>query len=230
VPLAATRTTSPVFGESAGAKSVCLHLVSPGSRGLFNRAIVESGLCTVPGLTLSLDETQGDQYAQAMGCTDATMTLSCLRALPAQTVTSGPPNPPAQLPSAVTCVSASLADAKLATGYCARTADAFGTLASTPLAPLASKAFHSAELPYVFGDKYLLGSVPPANQPLVDAIEGYWTRFAKAGDPNGSSDPMWPAYATATDTHMGLDVTIATGTGLEKASCDFWDANSILAP
>ncbi len=34
-----------VVGESAGGLSVCLHLVAPGSRGLFRRAISESGLC-----------------------------------------------------------------------------------------------------------------------------------------------------------------------------------------
>jgi para-nitrobenzyl esterase len=35
-----------LFGESAGAVSVCLHLIMPGSYGLFQRAIMESGPCT----------------------------------------------------------------------------------------------------------------------------------------------------------------------------------------
>ncbi|MEU8438030.1 carboxylesterase family protein, partial [Streptomyces sp. NPDC029216] len=35
-----------VFGESAGGLSVCAHLVSPGSAGLFHRAIVQSGSCS----------------------------------------------------------------------------------------------------------------------------------------------------------------------------------------
>jgi len=34
-----------IFGESAGAFSVCYHLVSPSSRGLFHSAIMESGSC-----------------------------------------------------------------------------------------------------------------------------------------------------------------------------------------
>lgn len=34
-----------LFGQSAGAFSVCTHLASPGSRGLFARAIMESGAC-----------------------------------------------------------------------------------------------------------------------------------------------------------------------------------------
>ena len=32
-----------IFGESAGGSSVALHLVSPLSKGLFQRAIVQSG-------------------------------------------------------------------------------------------------------------------------------------------------------------------------------------------
>jgi len=37
-----------IFGESAGALSVCSHLVSPKSAGLFTRAIIESGACNGP--------------------------------------------------------------------------------------------------------------------------------------------------------------------------------------
>ncbi|MFD9333389.1 carboxylesterase/lipase family protein [Streptomyces sp. NPDC060028] len=35
-----------VFGESAGGLSVCMHLTSPASAGLFHRAIVQSGSCS----------------------------------------------------------------------------------------------------------------------------------------------------------------------------------------
>lgn len=34
-----------LFGESAGARSVCAHLVSPASAGLFHRAVLQSGPC-----------------------------------------------------------------------------------------------------------------------------------------------------------------------------------------
>lgn len=39
-------TNVTVGGESAGAWAVCAHLVSPGSKGLFERAIIESATCT----------------------------------------------------------------------------------------------------------------------------------------------------------------------------------------
>src|SRR6185295_17294518 len=35
-----------IFGESAGSADVCYHVASPTSRGLFHRAISESGGCT----------------------------------------------------------------------------------------------------------------------------------------------------------------------------------------
>ena len=37
-----------VFGESAGGNSVCTLLISPLAKGLFHRAIIESGSCAGP--------------------------------------------------------------------------------------------------------------------------------------------------------------------------------------
>ncbi len=37
-----------LFGQSAGAWSVCYQLTSPGAAGLFQRAILQSGACTTP--------------------------------------------------------------------------------------------------------------------------------------------------------------------------------------
>ncbi|MBZ5699842.1 MAG: carboxylesterase family protein [Acidobacteriia bacterium] len=92
-----------------------------------------------------------------------------------------------------------------------------------PIPQLAGQAFHSSELPYVFGDNYLLGSVPEAGLPLVGTMEGYWTRFAATGDPNGGSDPSWPPYAASSDTNINLDTTVTVDAGLEKDICNFWD-------
>jgi len=66
-------------GTSAGAESVGLHLVSPGSSGLFHRAIVESGSPTVRWMTHAEGTTQGDAFAAALGCTDPTQVLACMR-------------------------------------------------------------------------------------------------------------------------------------------------------
>jgi para-nitrobenzyl esterase len=343
-----------IFGESAGGKSVCLHMLSPGSRGLFSKAIVESGLCLAPGLTLAASEAQGDRYATAMGCSaDAGSSLSCLRALPPTTIINGPATAPPQLPGGLFYQDSStslsfqpnidgtfLTDQPAAlfaankeapvpvlqgsntdegilfqiaalgpytsvtteTDYVAALTRTFGPNASmiaaqyplaggdagapaadsgapgdagaggvvayatpdealthvtgdslfvcqarrlerilsanapktylysfsgpltgVPIPQLQGVAFHSSELPYVFGNSYLLGSVPDAGASLVGAMEGYWTAFAKTGDPNGGSNLMWPPYTTAGDQNINLEPTLSVSTGLDKANCDFWD-------
>jgi para-nitrobenzyl esterase len=71
-----------IAGESAGAGSVCMHTVSPGSRGLFQRAVSESGGCTAPDTTdrAALDA-QIAQFASDHGCSGDD-TLECLRGKP----------------------------------------------------------------------------------------------------------------------------------------------------
>jgi para-nitrobenzyl esterase len=69
-----------VAGQSAGAWSVCAQLTSPGSRGLFTRAIMESGACSdALYFQPAKAEQQGDALAAAVGCTGAGV-LECLRA------------------------------------------------------------------------------------------------------------------------------------------------------
>jgi para-nitrobenzyl esterase len=73
-----------VFGESAGGMSVHAHLASPKSRGLFDRAIVQSGAYSLTQPTLAAAEVEGRAFADAVGC--VTQDAACLRALPVTTV------------------------------------------------------------------------------------------------------------------------------------------------
>ena len=75
-----------IFGESAGAGSVCRLLVSPPAKGLFQRAIVESG--SGYGFNRRLRETRGGQesmekvgqdLAAKLGCDKAADPLAALR-------------------------------------------------------------------------------------------------------------------------------------------------------
>jgi para-nitrobenzyl esterase len=66
-------------GTSAGGDSVGLHLVSPGSAGLFHRAIVQSGTPTVRWPTVAEAAAQGDAFAAALGCTDPSLAPGCMR-------------------------------------------------------------------------------------------------------------------------------------------------------
>lgn len=69
-----------IAGASAGGHSVGLHLVSPGSQGLFDRAILQGGFPSYLWRTREDGEEQADALATGLGCTDAAQVLSCLRA------------------------------------------------------------------------------------------------------------------------------------------------------
>ena len=74
-----------IFGESAGGISVLYHLVSPGSAGLFGRAIMESS-DDGASLPLATAETLEQPVVAAPGCGTATDVAACLRALPVETI------------------------------------------------------------------------------------------------------------------------------------------------
>jgi para-nitrobenzyl esterase len=83
-------------------------------------------------------------------------------------------------------------------------------------------AFHSAEIPFVFGlDTFPLGKVG-SSAGLSEVIQGYWTRFAATGNPDGDGVP-WPAH-DASDQLIAFDVPVAARAGYKTAACDFWDA------
>ncbi|MBO0862942.1 MAG: carboxylesterase family protein [Chloracidobacterium sp.] len=56
-------------------------------------------------------------------------------------------------------------------------------------------AFHSSELPYVFGNLKLINRPwEPIDRRLSETMMAYWVNFATAGDPNGQGLPQWPAF------------------------------------
>ena len=82
-------------GQSAGAQSVGLHLVSPGSQGLFHRAIMQSGFPSIRWRSHVDAQSQGEQFAATLGCaqTDPTLLLACLRSKTRdQVLLARPPN------------------------------------------------------------------------------------------------------------------------------------------
>jgi para-nitrobenzyl esterase len=314
-----------LFGESAGAISTCIHLVSPASRGLFARAIVESGPCSMAPFTSAADaEAQGQTLARALGCDgagdgarDDAAVRACLRskstaavqnalkAKEAIVVGSGvswfpvvdgvvlPERPGALLArgesAPVPLIVGANADEGtlfLALGAKIETEeDARGALGSqlTPAQvdrlamryPFASNpklaftqglgdffvcdarrlaraqaatgqptflyhftrafdflypnlgAFHSAEIPFVWGNPYVVFELKDEERPLSAAMQTYWTRFARAGDPNAGAAAgavAWPRYQATTDRHLQLDLTIAPGEHLRSDACDFFDS------
>lgn len=77
-----------IFGESAGAMSVCTQMTSPLSKGLFQQVISESSLFIDRGLLMHATrplvqaERIGQRYATNLGCGGATDVLAAMRAKP----------------------------------------------------------------------------------------------------------------------------------------------------
>lgn len=81
-----------LFGESAGAASVGMHLLSPPSRDLFHRAVLQSGAPNGPWATVGMGEARrrATLLAGLVGCppggagSNDTELVACLRTRPAQ--------------------------------------------------------------------------------------------------------------------------------------------------
>ena len=98
-------------------------------------------------------------------------------------------------------------------------------LDGTPIGPTvtAAGAWHGQELLPLFRHMMIASYTPSAGElALSDAMDGYWSRLAAAGDPNGGGAPSWPAY-DASDTLLQLDDTPTVAAGARTAQCDFWD-------
>ncbi len=69
-----------IAGQSAGGLSVLAQMVSPGSRGLFQKAIIQSGSFALNQRPLADAEAADEAFAAQAGCPD--QTAACLRQLP----------------------------------------------------------------------------------------------------------------------------------------------------
>ncbi len=78
------RKNVTIFGESAGGLSVLSQLASKDAKGLFARAVVESGSYNLTQTPLASAEAAGDAFAAKAGCTSDV--AACLRKLPVQTI------------------------------------------------------------------------------------------------------------------------------------------------
>jgi para-nitrobenzyl esterase len=98
-------------------------------------------------------------------------------------------------------------------------------------------ALHSMEIPFVFGSLngpgygrlYNRRNIGPA-QDLSRAVMGYWTNFAKTGDPNGPGLPEWPRYDSSTRNLLVLDTSIHVEQAKVDARCAFWEDYSKTHP
>ena len=75
-----------IAGQSAGGLSVLAQMVSPGARGLFQKAIVQSGTFALNQRPLAAAEASGEKFAQSVGCAD--QSAACLRSVPVSDLVS----------------------------------------------------------------------------------------------------------------------------------------------
>ena len=75
-----------IAGQSAGGLSVLAQMASPGARGLFQRAIVQSGTFALTQQPLATAGAAGQKFAQSVGCPD--QTAACLRSVPVSDLVS----------------------------------------------------------------------------------------------------------------------------------------------
>jgi para-nitrobenzyl esterase len=69
-------------------------------------------------------------------------------------------------------------------------------------------AFHSGEIPYVFGHPQVMPGwrITPADAALADQMSSAWAAFVTTGEPNAAGLPPWPAYNPAQPLRMIFDV------------------------
>jgi para-nitrobenzyl esterase len=85
---------------------------------------------------------------------------------------------------------------------------------------------HSSELPYVFGNLWSTGSqggnYQEADRKLSDAVQSYWTNFARTGDPNGPGVPRWPRFTAQSRDYMEFTLTggVVANQNQRRAFCE----------
>jgi para-nitrobenzyl esterase len=85
----------------------------------------------------------------------------------------------------------------------------------------ALRAFHSSELPLVFGTyDHPLYQAPSVEVALSARMQDAWGRLARTHD-EGSD---WARYAIPSDDAHVFDGTDSSTSGLNRAHCDFWDS------
>lgn len=176
-----------IAGESAGAMSVCDHLVAPESYGLFRAAIMQSGPCQAQA---ALPEAQRISvgFAALVGCGAADSAARCLRDLPADRLQAGPPYArigPNVLTGPVTGTQRLPASplTMAATGGPARVPVLIGSTAD--------------EFTIFAATTYLRrGGIPGYRSLLADAF-GDEAPAVAANYPPSRHDGTWPAYAAA---------------------------------
>jgi len=140
-------------GQSSGGLSVLAHMISRGSRGLFHRAIVQSGVgpWALMQQSLAAAEASGEAFAAKAGCPD--QTADCLRSLPVADLVSNFPGAAVPIP-----VDGEVLEEPLETALAA------GRFAHVPVL---NGTNHDEERVFISAGVAVTGTVVPVPQPVT---------------------------------------------------------------
>jgi para-nitrobenzyl esterase len=94
-----------------------------------------------------------------------------------------------------------------------------------PPSPMSDRlrAYHAAEIQYVFGNLRAGRSWEDKDRAVSDAMSSYWVNFATTGNPNGKGLAKWPGYDAKSDPLMEFGDKIEVQHNINKAGLDFFD-------
>jgi para-nitrobenzyl esterase len=96
------------------------------------------------------------------------------------------------------------------------------------------RAAHTIDIQYLFplwhgGPKGIIHQLNSQQQKLSDELVGFWTTFARTGNPNGTRNRPWPRYEARLDNYLFENIpkstVVAGASGLAAESrCRFWES------
>lgn len=90
-----------------------------------------------------------------------------------------------------------------------------------PGGPRSSGAYHSGDLAYVFNNVGKSGDFwSEKDFAMARTMSGYWTNFAKTGNPNGANLPNWASYEPQSHNTLLLSNEIKTIAGAKREKLD----------
>jgi len=94
------------------------------------------------------------------------------------------------------------------------------------------RAAHVFEEPFLWDNFNFFGPyVPtPSEQILSQRMTGYWTNFAKNGNPNGLGLPTWPQYNSVTEPTLTFDDQIGVISNYHDQQCALLDTITTIFP
>jgi para-nitrobenzyl esterase len=86
-------------------------------------------------------------------------------------------------------------------------------------------AYHGADVQYLFNRLGIPAHFTSGQEQLSHAMIGYWTQFAKTGDPNSPGQPLWAPYDPVSDERLSFlppEPMVESGFAADH-QCGFWE-------